>query len=73
MLRTHNNTDANKLVIFSGIALYYGDTYIVIDSIYSDEYEDVCDMVFVVYKFTVHQIVYSKLMLQVTDQPVNYC
>ena len=24
-----NNTDGNKLVIFSGIALYYGDTYIV--------------------------------------------
>ena len=26
-LRTRNNTDSNKLVIFSGIALYYGDTY----------------------------------------------
>ena len=26
---TRNNTDSNKLVIFSGIALYYGDTYIV--------------------------------------------
>ena len=25
----HNNTDGNKLVIFSGIAFYYGDTYIV--------------------------------------------
>ena len=24
---THNNTDGNKLVIFYGIALYYGDTY----------------------------------------------
>ena len=24
-MRTHNNTDGNKLVIFSGIALYYGD------------------------------------------------
>ena len=30
MLRTHNNTDGNKLVIFSSVALYYGDTYIVI-------------------------------------------
>ena len=30
MLRTRNNTDGNKLVIFSGIALYYGDTYIVL-------------------------------------------
>ena len=29
MLRTRNNTDGNKLVIFSGIALYYGDTYII--------------------------------------------
>ena len=29
VLRTHNNTDGNKLVIFSGIALYYGDNYIV--------------------------------------------
>ena len=28
VLRTRNNTDSNKLVIFSGIALYYGDTYI---------------------------------------------
>ena len=28
MLCTHNNTDGNKLVIFSGIALYYGDTCI---------------------------------------------
>ena len=27
MLRTHNNTNGNKLVIFSTIALYYGDTY----------------------------------------------
>ena len=25
VLRTPNNTDGNKLVIFSGIALYYGD------------------------------------------------
>ena len=30
MLRTHNNTDGNKLVIFSGIALYYGDNYMYI-------------------------------------------
>ena len=29
MLRTRNNIDANKLVIFSGIVLYYGDTYII--------------------------------------------
>ena len=29
VLRTRNNTDGNKLVIFSGIALYYGDNYIV--------------------------------------------
>ena len=28
VLRTRNNTDSNKLVIFSGIALYYGNTYI---------------------------------------------
>jgi len=28
MLRTCNNTDGNKLVIFSGIASYYGDNYI---------------------------------------------
>ena len=27
MLRTRNNTDGNKLVIFSGIASYYGDNY----------------------------------------------
>ena len=30
MLRTRNNTDGNKLVIFSGIASYYGDNYIVL-------------------------------------------
>ena len=29
-LHTHNNTDGNKLMIFSGIALYYGDTYIIL-------------------------------------------
>ena len=29
MLCTCNNTEGNKLVIFSGIALCYGDTYIV--------------------------------------------
>ena len=28
VLRARNNTDGNKLVIFSGIAFYYGDTYI---------------------------------------------
>ena len=26
VLRTCNNTDGNKVVIFSSIALYYGDT-----------------------------------------------
>ena len=30
VLHTHNNTDNNKLVIFSSIALYYGDTYILL-------------------------------------------
>ena len=29
VLCTRNSTDGNKLVIFSGIALYYGDTYII--------------------------------------------
>ena len=29
VLRTHNNTDGNKLVIFCGIAWYYGDNYII--------------------------------------------
>ena len=28
VLRTRNNTDGNKLVVFSGIASYYGDNYI---------------------------------------------
>ena len=32
VLRTRNNTDGNKLVIFSGIASYYGDNYIVLKS-----------------------------------------
>ena len=30
VLRTHNNTDGNKLVIFSSVKLYYGDNYILI-------------------------------------------
>ena len=29
VLRTRNNTDDNKLVIFSDIASYYGDNYII--------------------------------------------
>ena len=29
MLHTRSNTNGNKLMIFSSIALYYGDTYIV--------------------------------------------
>ena len=33
MLRTRNNTDGNKLVIFSGIASYYGDNYMLSGSI----------------------------------------
>ena len=31
MLRTCSNTDGNKLVIFSDIASYYGDNYILCD------------------------------------------
>ena len=27
LMRTRNNANSNKRVIFSGIALYYGDTY----------------------------------------------
>ena len=27
VLRTHNNTDGNKFMIFFGIASYYGDNY----------------------------------------------
>ena len=27
VLHTRNNTDGNKLVIFSGVASYYGDNY----------------------------------------------
>ena len=30
VLCTRDNTDGNKLVIFSGIALYYGDTYVIL-------------------------------------------
>ena len=29
LMHTHNNTDSNKLVIFSGTVLYYGNTYII--------------------------------------------
>ena len=29
VLRTRNNTDGNKLMIFSGIASYYVDNYII--------------------------------------------
>ena len=31
VLRTRNNTDGSKLVISSGIALYYADTYVVVN------------------------------------------
>ena len=34
VLSTHNNADSNKLMIFSGIDLYYGDTYILKESIF---------------------------------------
>ena len=33
MLHTRNNTDDNKRVIFFGIALYYGDNYIICRSV----------------------------------------
>ena len=36
VLCTRNSTDGNKLRIFSGIALYYGDTYIVTYCTHSD-------------------------------------
>ena len=36
-LCTRDNTDGNKLMIFSGIALYYGDTYIIPDNRYSTQ------------------------------------
>ena len=39
VLRAYNNTDSNKLVIFSGIALYYGDTYIIDINIYPSALE----------------------------------
>ena len=41
MLRTRNNTDGNKLVIFSGIALYYGDTYIVDENWHTSRDSDI--------------------------------
>ena len=41
MLRTRNNTDDNKLVIFSGIASYYGDNYIVL----TETHSVLCDFV----------------------------
>ena len=30
VLCTRNNTDSNKMMIFSNIALYYGDTFILL-------------------------------------------
>jgi len=36
MLRTRNNTDSNKVVIFSGIASYYGDNYILAEEMKID-------------------------------------
>ena len=35
VLHTRNNTDGNKLVTFSGIALYYGDLYYIIKILFS--------------------------------------
>ena len=34
VLHICNNTDGNKLVILSAIALYYGDNYIVTPAVY---------------------------------------
>ena len=34
VLRTRNNTDGDKLVIFSGIGLYYGDNYTLFCSVF---------------------------------------
>ena len=38
MLHTRNNTDGNKLVIFSGIASYYGDNYILYSTVHRMKY-----------------------------------
>ena len=38
VLRTRNNTDGNKLVIFSGIASYYGDNYIILNKLVYSTY-----------------------------------
>ena len=38
VLRTRNNTYSNKLVIFSGIALCYGDNYIFITTCVNKEF-----------------------------------
>ena len=37
VLHTYNNTDSNKFMIFSSIALYYGDTYTIQDNCYSPD------------------------------------
>ena len=33
-MHTCNNTDGNKLMVFSSIALYYGDTYIIFSPLF---------------------------------------
>ena len=42
MLRTRNNTDGDKLVMFSGIASYYGDNYIILNKARSPLARKIC-------------------------------
>ena len=38
VLRTYNNTDSNKLVIFSGQTLYYDDTHVILNKLVYSTY-----------------------------------
>ena len=43
VLRTYNNTDSNKLVIFSGQTLYYDDTYVILNKLVYSTYNYIFD------------------------------
>ena len=43
VLHTYNNTECNKLVIFSGRALYYDDTHVILNKLVYSTYNYIID------------------------------
>ena len=80
MLHTHDNTDGNKLIIFSGIALYYSDNYILYLHESQNRVERLCKNItaalpqfyqqgYVALHFANTPLEYSKLLVLAHFQP----